>query len=97
MAKSFKSPKGEIPEIDPNKLDLITSLLTTFESNDLHTRNALNFRYDHKTDYVFLELLAVHNGQELVDYVFGYDKEKMVNVCNQILDYFSSRDGKKNG
>jgi hypothetical protein len=78
MAKSFKSPKGEIPEIDPNKLDLITSLLTTFESNDLHTRNALNFRYDEKTDYVFLELLAVHNGQE-------------------ILDYFSSRDGKKNG
>lgn len=91
---TFESPKGEIPEVDPDKLDLIISLMTTFESNDLHTENALNFRYDPKSDYVFLELFAVHNGQTLIDYVFGYDREKMINVCNQILYYFSE---KKNG
>ena len=85
----FRSGKGDIPEIDPSKIDLIISLLTTFESNDLHTRNAINFRYDKKTDYVFLEILSMHNGMKLVDYTFGYDKEKMVNVCKGILDYFS--------
>jgi hypothetical protein len=85
---TFSSPKGEIPEIDPNKLDLIISLLTTFESNDLHTKNAINFRYDKERDYVFLEMLSIHNGMKLVDYVFGYDKEKILNVCKNILSYF---------
>jgi len=91
----FKSPKGEIPEIDPKKFDLIISLLTTFESNDLHTRNAINFRYDEKNDYIFLEILAIHNGSKLIDYILGYDKEKIVNVCKTILEYFEDRT--KNG
>ena len=89
MNSSFNSPKGEIPEIDPTNLDLIISLMTTFESNDLHTKNAINFKYDKTRDYVFLELLAIHNGVRLVDYIFGYDKEKIVNVCKNILEYFS--------
>jgi len=88
---SFKSPKGEIPEIDPKGLDLIISLLTTFESNDLHTRNAINFMYDKSRDYIFLEILAVHNNEKLVDYLFGYDREKITNVCKNILEYFEKK------
>ena len=85
---TFSSSKGEIPEIDPSKLDLIISLMTTFESNDLHTRNAINFKYDRTRDYVFLELLAEHNGMKLIDYLFGYDREKITNACREILKYF---------
>lgn len=92
MSISFKSPKGEVPEIDPSKLDLIISLLTTFESNDLHTRNVINFRYDKSRDYVFLEIVSVHNGMRVVDCIFGYDKEKIVNVCKSVLDYFEQQD-----
>jgi hypothetical protein len=96
MSATFRSTKGDIPDMDPSKLDMIVSLLTTFESNDLHTRNAINFKYDPKIDYVFLEILAIHNGMRIVDIIFGYDKEKIVNVCKHILDYFSEKD-KKNG
>jgi hypothetical protein len=91
----FKSPKGEIPELDPSKLDLIISLLSTFESNDLHTRNAINFRFDPKTDYVFLEILAIHNGMKLIDYILGYDKDKVINVCKAILEYFEQKNATK--
>lgn len=94
MASTFRSPKGEIPEIDPAKLDLIASLITTFESNDLHTKNVINFRYDKKTDYVFLDMLAIHNGMSLIDYVLGFDKEKIINVCKNILEYFSTKESK---
>jgi hypothetical protein len=87
----FKSSKGELPEIDPTKLDLIISLLSTFESNDLHTRNAINFRYDPKTDFVFLEILSTHNGMKLIDYILGYDKDKITNVCKTILEYFDKK------
>lgn len=93
----FESPKGEIPEIDPSKMDLIISLMTTFESNDLHTRNAINFKYDRERDYIFLELLAIHNGMRLVDYIFGYDKEKIINVCKNIIEYFSKEEKQENG
>jgi hypothetical protein len=86
----FKSPKGEIPEIDPKRLDLIISLLTTFESNDLHTRNNINFKYDETTGYVFLEILAEHNGMKIVDHLFGYDKDKIINLCKHILEYFET-------
>lgn len=88
---TFESPKGEIPEIDPTKIDLIISLLSTFESNDLHTRNAINFRYEPKLDYVFLEILSMHNGMKIVDCIFGFDKEKIINVCQSILEYFENR------
>jgi hypothetical protein len=84
----FSSPKGEIPEIDITKLDLIISLLSTFESNDLHTRNAINFRYDKTKDYVFLEILSMHNGEKQADCILGYDKDKIINVCRNVLDYF---------
>jgi hypothetical protein len=92
MSTSFESPKGEIPEIDPSKFDLIISLLSTFESNDLHTRNVINFRYDKSRDYVFLEIVSVHNGMRVVDCIFGYDKEKIINVCKSVLDYFEQQD-----
>lgn len=91
----FKSSKGELPEIDPSKLDLIISLLSTFESNDLHTRNAINFRFDPKTDYVFLEILSIHNGMKLIDYILGYDKEKIITVCKSILEYFEQKNAKQ--
>jgi hypothetical protein len=97
MGTTFRSSKGEIPEIDPARLDLIVSLLTTFESNDLHTRNAINFKYDRSSDYVFLEILAIHNGMNLIDYVLGYDREKVVNVCKSILEYFSLKKSEQNG
>jgi len=87
----FKSQKGDIPEADPLKLDPIISLLTTFESNDLHTRNLINFKYDREHDYVFLEILSEHNGVKLVDHLFGYDKEKIINVCKNILEYFENK------
>ncbi|MDD5649342.1 MAG: hypothetical protein PHF86_02845 [Candidatus Nanoarchaeia archaeon] len=87
----FKSPKGEIPEIDVTKLDLIISLLSTFESNDLHTRNAVNFRYDKKRDYVFLDIMSIHNGEKVADCVLGFDKEKVCNVCQSVLDYFETK------
>jgi len=95
MSSIFRSQKGDIPEINPENFDLIISLLSTFESNDLHTRNAINFRFDEKTDYVFLEILAIHNGMKLVEYVFGYDKEKVITVCKNILKYFESKNIKK--
>jgi len=91
MSATFRSSKGDIPEIDPSKLDLIISLMTSFESNDLHTKNVINFKYDNKRDYVFLEMLSVHNGMKIVDYIFGYDKEKIVNVCQNILEYFEQQ------
>lgn len=94
MSATFRSSKGDIPELNPNTLDMIVSLLTTFESNDLHTRNAINFKYDKNNDYVFLEILAIHNGMKIVDYLFGYDKDKIINVCKNILDYFSEKEKK---
>lgn len=87
----FKSQKGDIPEIDPGRFEQIVSLVTTFESNDLHTRNVINFAYDENSDYVFLEMLSTHNGQRLIDYILGYDKDKIVNVCEQILTFFKNK------
>jgi len=95
MTPAFHSIKGEIPEIDPTKFELIISLLSTFEANDLHTRNIVNFRYDETSDYVFLEILSVHNGMKLVDCIFGYDRDKLTNVCKYILEYFESRKNDK--
>lgn len=94
MSSFFRSSKGDIPQVDSTKFDLIISLLSTFESNDLHTRNAINFKYDEKTDYIFLEILSIHNGMKLIDYILGYDSEKIVNVCKNILEYFEAK--KKN-
>ncbi len=94
MKAQFESPKGEIPEIDPSKLDLIISLVTTFESNDLHTRNVINFRFDKNRDYIFLEIFSVHNGMKIVDCILGYDKDKISHVCKSILNYLENQ---KNG
>ena len=94
MNRIFESYKGEIPEIDPTKLDLIISLLTTFEANDLHTRNAINYYYDKSRDYIFLEVISIHNGQKVVDSFFGYDREKITNVCNHLLSYFKDKESK---
>lgn len=91
MADIFKSEKGDIPEVDLNGTDLITSLVTTFESNDLHTRNTINFLYDKNSQYVFLDILAIHNGMKLADIVFGFDKEKLISMCQNILDYFADQ------
>lgn len=84
----FGSEKGKIPEADPTKMDNITSLVTTFEENDLMTRNIMNFLYDRKTDYVFIDFWSLINGKPMVDFLVGYDKDKIISICQNILKYF---------
>ena len=88
----LESPEGEVPEIDLKKLDHITSLVTTFEDVDLKTKNVMNFYYDSKRDYVFLELLAYANEKKVADYIFGYDKEKILSTSQNIIKYFCHDD-----
>lgn len=90
----FDSNKGDIPEIDNEflkKMNLIASVVTTFESNDLHMRTAINFRHDEIRKYVFMDALSIHNGMKIVDAVFGFDEEKIKSVCQNILDYFEEK------
>jgi hypothetical protein len=88
---NFESEKGDVPEFDLTGTDLITSLITTFESNDLHARTAINFSHDKKTDYVFMDVLSIHNGKKLIDIVFGFDKEKILSMCENIRVYFRDK------
>lgn len=85
----FNSEENNIPEVDPSKLDNISSIVTTFESSkDLMTRNVINFLYDNRTDYVFLDIWSYVNGKVDKDALFGFDKEKMISSCKNILKYF---------
>ena len=87
------SEKGEIPEFfDDRNLDLITSLVSTFESNDLHARSSVNFKFDKTTDMVYLDIQAFHNGNVFDIPVFGFKKEKMLQVCRNIQAYFMVND-----
>lgn len=87
----FGSEKGDIPQADLNKMDLISSIVTTFESNDLHTRNAINFRFDQESGYIFMDILAIHNGVKLADIVFGFDREKVMTMAQNIIKYFEDK------
>jgi hypothetical protein len=87
---TFHSEDGKIPEIDLKKLDHITSIITTFEEKDLKTKNTISFFFDKNNDYVFLELQSSVNGKVIVDDTFGYDKEKILTICNNLLSYFKN-------
>ena len=85
------SEKGEMPEINPNDLDLITSIVHTFESNDLHTRTNINFRYDKKDECVYLDIQCMHNGRIFDIPVFGFKQEKVLQMCDNIINYFTKK------
>jgi hypothetical protein len=89
--EEFNSEKGEVPEIDLLKTDLITSMITTFESNDLHVNTAINYRYDAEHDYVFLDIECIYNGQNLNIPAFGFDREKITMMSKNILEYFDNK------
>jgi len=91
---NHKSEKGEMPEINPNEFDLITSIVHTYESNDLHTRTNMNFRYDERNECVYLDIQCMHNGRIFDIPVFGFKKEKVEQMCENIKDYFSKKDNK---
>ena len=84
----FESKNGEIPEIDPRKFDHISSIITTFEEKDLKTQNVVSFFFDKRSQYVFMELLSDINGRRVIDNIFGYDKEKIISTCENVLNYF---------
>ena len=86
MAK-FESQDGQVPEIDLRRLDHITSIITTFEEKDLKTQNVISFYYDKEHEYVFLEVKSNIN-KKVVDNIFGYDKEKIITICDNLLSYF---------
>jgi predicted SnoaL-like aldol condensation-catalyzing enzyme len=87
----FESELNKIPEVDPTKLDNITTLVTTFEEKDLVTRNVMNFLYDEKTDYVFIDFWSLVNGKSVSDFITGYDKNKVLTVCENIINYFKNK------
>jgi len=86
------SEKGEIPAINPNDFDLITSIVHTYESNDLHTRTNMNFRYDEQREIVYLDIQCMHNGRIFDIPVFGFKKEKVQLMCKNIMDYFENKE-----
>jgi hypothetical protein len=87
----MKSKEGEVPEVDPRKLDHITSIITTFEQRDLKAQSSLSYYYDKSNDYIFLELVGVINGQRVADQVFGFDKEKILTACDNLKKFFADK------
>ena len=87
----LQSEEGKIPEVDLSKLDHISALITTFEQKDLKTYSTISLFYDKINDYVFLELFASVNNQVAIDDVVGFDKEKMVNLCKNVIRYFENK------
>jgi hypothetical protein len=89
---NFESQENEIPEIDVSKLDNISSIVTTYESHkDLMTRNVINFLFDKKSDYVFLDIWSFVNGKVDKEALFGFDKEKVISTCKNVLSYFQEK------
>ena len=84
----FDSEENRVPEINLRRMDLISSLITTFERNDLESKNSMNMYYDKTRDYVFMDLVADVNGKRIADYLAGWDKEKILNFCNNVIKYF---------
>lgn len=91
----FNSEDGKIPEIDLRRTDHISSIITTFEAKDLKSENVTSFYFDRKTQYVFLELLSSINNKKVVDQIFGYDKEKIISTCKNILAYFENENNRE--
>lgn len=92
-SEPYKSEKGEIPLVNTNHCDLITSLVSRYESNDLHTSSAVNFRYDESNEYVYMDFHSIHNGQKVVpEIMYGYHKNKVITMCENILKYFKENE-----
>ncbi len=87
-----QSEKGEMPSVNPNEFDLITSIVHTFESNDLHTRTNMNYRYDEAMETVYLDIQCMHNGRMFDIPIFGFKKDKVLLMCKNIQDYFGKKD-----
>jgi hypothetical protein len=87
----FKSEENSVPEVDLRKLDHIAALITTFEQKDLKTKGVVCFYYDKKHEYVFLEVMADVNGRIIMDDVMGFDKEKVINLCKNVIKYFEEK------
>jgi hypothetical protein len=88
---SFKSEENNVPEVDLRKLDHIVALVITFEQKDLNTKGVVCFYYDKKHEYVFLEVTADVNNRTIMDDVMGFDKEKVINLCKNVIDYFEKK------
>ena len=88
LLSEFDSEDGEVPEINFKEMDLISSLITTFEAKDLKSKNTMNMYYDPDRDYIFMDLVADVNGERIADYLAGWDKDKIVNFCKNIIKYF---------
>ena len=87
----FQSEQGQIPEIDPSKFESIAALVNTFEQNDLITRNVIDFKYDSNTDYVFINLWSLINNKSETDILLGFNKEKVITLCYDVLAYFENK------
>lgn len=84
----FESPESEVPEVDLRKMENVSSLVSTFEGKDLMARNVLNFFHDKRTDYVFIDIWGYVNGKPVFDQLVGFDKDKVVSLCRNIIEYF---------
>lgn len=91
----FHSKDGKIPEVDLRKMDNISTLVSTFEERDLVTRNILNFFFDKQTEYVFIDIWSYINGETKFDNLLGFDKDKLIAICQNILDYFNKNENEK--
>jgi len=85
---TFNSSEGEVPNVDLNKMENISSLVTTFEDKDLITRNVLTYYFDKKTDYVFIDFWSYVNGKPVADNLVGFDKDKVISLCENIINFF---------
>jgi len=87
----FKSEENNVPDIDLRKLNHIAALITTFEQKDLKTTGTFSLYYDKKNDYVFFEVTADVNNKRVVDDIMGFDKEKVLNLCKNVIDFFEDK------
>jgi len=87
----FKSEENLVPEIDLSKLNHIAALITTYEQKDLKTKGVLTLHHDKKNDYVFIEVTADVNGKVLMDDIMGFDKDKVITLCKNVIDFFERK------
>ena len=86
----FKSENNDVPEIDLRRLEHIAALITTFEQKDLKTNGVISFHYDKRNDYIFLEVTADVNNKRVADHIMGFDREKVVNLCKNVISFFEN-------
>ena len=48
--------------------------------------------YDRTRDYVFMDLMADVNGKRIADYLAGWDKDKILTFCKNVIKYFEKDD-----